>query len=83
MERYVPIREKKWSGDVDTKWEPKEDIFTKSADEIAKYLKSNSKDLKQAFSRLSFYINRAGKNLSASDKSRLENAKEKLRALYK
>ena len=83
MERYKSIQEKLWSGGIKTKWEPKEGIFTKSADEIAKYLKANSEDLKQASSRLSFYINRAGKNLSSADKSRLENARKKLQNLYK
>ena len=68
--------------DTKTKWHPPEGFFEKSADAIAKGLKSASKDLKQAMSRLTFYINRGGSNLSADDKARLENAKEKLHALY-
>lgn len=74
---------KLWSGKVKTKWEPKEGIFKESAEKIASYLKKQSKDLKQAMSRLNFFINRGGENLSASDKKRLDNAKEKLRNLYK
>jgi hypothetical protein len=34
-------------------------------------------------SMLTFYINRAGKSLSASQKRRLEAAKDELRQLYK
>jgi hypothetical protein len=35
-----------------------------------------------AMSMLNFYINRAGKHLSAKEKQPLENAKEELRALF-
>lgn len=80
IERIVD--EAKWSADVDTKWEPPEELFTKSASEIALTLKGASDDLEQAMARLNFYINRAGSNLSSEDKSRLEAAKEKLRSLY-
>jgi len=77
------VFEKKWSGKVKTKWEPKEGIFTKNAIEIAKYLKKESDSLKQAMSRLNYYINRAGTKLSSEDKHKLKNAKEKLHNLYK
>ena len=73
---------KKWSGDVHEKWHPPEGFFKQSAEKIAHGLKSKSDSLKQAMSRLNFYINRAGKNLSAEDKKRLENAKDKLHRLY-
>jgi F0F1-type ATP synthase membrane subunit b/b' len=73
---------KKWVADVETNWEPPEGFFTASAAKIAKGLKAASKDLKQAMSRLNFYINRAGTNLDDESKERLESAKEKLRALY-
>ena len=76
------LQEKQWSGDVKTEWSPPEGFFTKSAEKIASGLKAKSKDLKQAMSRLNFYVNRAGENLSADDKARLESAKEKLRKLY-
>ena len=76
------LEERKWSGKVETEWSPPEGFFTKSADKIASGLKANSKDLKQAMSRLNFFVNRAGKNLSADDKARLEAAKEKLRKSY-
>jgi hypothetical protein len=74
------LAEKQWSADVDTKWTPPEGLFTKSADEIAKTLRSNSESEAQAMSRLNFYINRAGKNLSAEDKQKLETVKAKLKA---
>jgi exonuclease VII small subunit len=77
------LGEKKWSAAVDTKWEPPKDFFTQSAEKIAAGLKSASDDLETAMGRLNFYINRAGKNLSAEDKKRLDAAKEKLSALYK
>ena len=37
---------------------------------------------RSAMSMLTFYINRAGKNLSRKDRSRLEAAKDALRDLY-
>ena len=37
---------------------------------------------RSAMSMLTFYINRAGKNLSEQRKARLEKAKEELRELY-
>lgn len=83
MNRLARLYEKKWSQDVDMKWDAPEGFFNKSAIEIAKGLKKDSKDLKQAMSRLTFYINRAGKNLSKDDKGRLENAKIELKKIYK
>lgn len=72
----------KWSGDVETKWTPKEGLFTQSASKIATYLAANSDSLKQAMSRLNFYINRAGDNLSTERKLDLDRAKELLRRRY-
>jgi DUF438 domain-containing protein len=71
-----------WSADVETKWEPKEGIFTKSASAIATYLANNSDSLKQSMARLNYYINRAGSNLSTERKETLERAKELLRKRY-
>lgn len=68
----------KWSGKVDTKWSPPEGFFSRSAQDIANGLMRASEDYAQAMSRLNFYINRAGDNLSAEDKSRLEHAKSLL-----
>ena len=72
--------EANWSADVDTKWTPPEGFFDQSADKIASGLKSASDSDDQAMSRLNFYINRAGDNLSADDKARLDQAKTLLMA---
>ena len=86
LEGEIPIRdlllEKIWSGKVKTKHTFPPGFFKQGASVIAKGLKRASGDLKQAMSRLNFYINRAGKNLSPSDRSRLEKAKEELRKAY-
>lgn len=61
--------------DVETKWHPEKGLFLKKDPEyIADYLIKNSKDLKQAMSRLVFYMNRAGENLE--NKTVLNKAKE-------
>jgi len=41
-----------------------------------------SSSYRSAMSMLTFYINRAGKNLSKSERARLEAAKKELRRLY-
>lgn len=65
-----------WSGDVKTKKHPPEGLFAKgSATEIAAWLKKSHGDLKGAMSALNFYINRGGKNLSDTQKAKLEHAK--------
>lgn len=71
-----------WVADVHAKWTPPAGLFTRSASAIASALHSKSKDLKQAMSRLNFYINRAGSKLSAEDKSRLDAAKSMLRTKF-
>jgi Protein of unknown function (DUF3175) len=79
------VAAEKWSKEVtehaDHEAVP-EGTFTKSADHIARTLKSGADSQAQAMERLNFYINRAGKNLSATDKKKLENAKDKLTKLY-
>ena len=74
---------KKWSAAVHKKWTPPEGFFEKSASAIARGLLDASDDEDQAMERLNFYINRAGKNLSPEDASRLEAAKKKLEAARK
>ena len=68
----------KWTGKVKPKWEPPEGLFTKSAEEIADVLFSDSEDLQQAMSRINFYVNRAGKNLDSERKRVLNKAKDLL-----
>lgn len=85
---------KKWSGRV-TKTSNALDlenkIFTvKDPKKIARSLKRSAErsnrrkgtPFQSAMSMLNFYINRGGKNLSASDKKPLEKAKDELRILF-
>jgi hypothetical protein len=77
------LSEKMWSGDVETKKHPPENLFANgSAEDIASWLKSSHKDLKSAMSALNFYINRAGKNLSTERRSILEKTKDILRKKF-
>jgi len=73
---------KTWSGKVKTtSTYPPEGLFTKDPETIARALASKRVSPKGAGSgmrMLSFYINRAGKNLSASRKAKLQKAKELL-----
>jgi len=71
-----------WSGNVQTKYHPPEKLFTLSAEEIATQLAKDSVDLKQAMSRLNFYMNRAGGNLSQERIKTLNMAKELIRAKF-
>ena len=69
-----------WSEKVKTKKHPKEGLFSKgSATEIVSWLKSEHEDLADAMSALNFYINRAGKNLSDTQKAKLAHAKALLK----
>ncbi|HEV2721309.1 MAG TPA: DUF3175 domain-containing protein [Thermoanaerobaculia bacterium] len=66
-------------------------VFKKSPHAMALSLKRSaershrrkSNPYRSAMSMLTFYINRAGKHLSKSDRERLERAKDELRKLYK
>ena len=73
---------KKWSAEVTTdSTHPDEGLFNQSASAIAKALASKKVSPKGPASgmrMLNFYINRAGKNLSASRHAELEKAKSKL-----
>jgi len=92
----MPERQRKnrWSADVTAHsdaldLEPK--VFEKeTAEEIAKSLKRSAESsdrrktsaFRSAMSMLTFYINRAGRNLPAGRKHTLEAAKGKLRELF-
>jgi hypothetical protein len=79
----VPLVEKKWSDNVDTKKQPPEGLFASgSKADIVNWLKDNHADFKSAMSALNFFINRAGKNLTADRRGVLENCKEALRKAY-
>jgi hypothetical protein len=65
-------------------------VFTRSPAEIAQSLKRSaersrrrkSSPYRSAMSMLTFYANRAGKNLSAARRKKLDNAKEELRKAF-
>jgi hypothetical protein len=85
---------RRWSQDVtqhSNALDLQKDVF-KQADpkRIARSLKRSaehserrkSSPFRSAMSMLTFYINRAGDQLSAAQRRRLESAKDELRALY-
>ncbi len=86
---------KRWSHDVTTKsnaLDLERDVFKRDDPKsIARSLKRSaehshrrkSDPYRSAMSMLTFYINRAGKNLPESQRETLEEAKDELRALYK
>ncbi|MDB5157723.1 MAG: hypothetical protein JWR50_2430 [Mucilaginibacter sp.] len=85
---------KKWSADVtehSDAMDLEQDIFkSDDPDKIAKSVKHSAENsdrrksspYQSAMSMLTFYENRAGKNLSAKEKETLEKAKDKLRELF-
>lgn len=72
-------RKKKWVRSVRTvSTKPPEDLFTKDAQTIARTMASKKvspKGIGSGIRMIQFFINRAGKNLSASRKKVLERAK--------
>jgi hypothetical protein len=89
-----PRAKSRWSADVTAHSDAldlEEKVFEKkTAGQIAKSLKRSaessrrrkSSPFQSAMSMLTFYINRAGRNLPAERKRTLESAKGKLRALF-
>jgi hypothetical protein len=85
---------KRWSRDVPEKsnaLDLESNVFTRdSPRSIAQSLKRSAEQSKRrksdpyrsAMSMLTFYINRAGKNLPQQRRDRLEAAKDELRALF-
>ena len=63
-----------WSRKVKTHWHPHEGFFKLPAKKIARGLLHASDSPGQAVKRLSFFINRAGKNLHPEDRVRLHHA---------
>ncbi|MBL4792893.1 DUF3175 domain-containing protein [Citromicrobium bathyomarinum] len=84
----------KWSQDVTENSDAldlEDGVFTKDDPrEIARSLKRSAEEssdrkgtpLQSAMSMLTFYINRAGDNLSKTDREKLEQAKDELRTLF-
>jgi hypothetical protein len=63
-----------WSAKVKTHWHSPGGLFTRSAETIARALKHESQDVGQAIRRLTFYINRAGHNLTHKARAKLHRA---------
>lgn len=86
--------ESRWSGEVTQKsgaLDLEDGVFTlEDPKEIAASLKRAAEastrrktdPYRSAMSMLTFYINRAGRNLPESDRARLERAKEELRKAF-
>jgi Protein of unknown function (DUF3175) len=78
----MPSSAKKWSGKVKTvSTYPPEGLFTKDPETIARTLASKRVSPKgpgSGMRMLSFFINRAGKNLSKARMKELEKAKDLL-----
>jgi len=94
MASHRAASKKKWSANVTEHSDAldlKKDIFKGPPKEIAQSLKRSaehshrrkSSPFRSAMSMLTFYINRAGKNLPASRRKTLESAKDELRAAFK
>lgn len=86
-------RKKRWSKKVTEQshaLDLESGVFTKDPRGIARSLKRSaerstsrkSDPYRSAMSMLTFYINRAGKQLSKADRTRLEAAKDELRTIY-
>lgn len=85
---------KRWSAKVPKTSDAmylQQDVFKqKDPEKIARSVKNSAEKsarrksgpYQSAMSMLYFYTNRAGKNLTATEKKRLEKAKEKLRELF-
>jgi len=84
---------KKWSARVTRESDAltlEDKVFKGTPSQIAKSLKRSaehsrrrkSSPYRSAMSMLTFYINRAGKNLSATQRKKLEAAKDKLREAF-
>jgi hypothetical protein len=93
-QKVMTTQTKKWSADVtehSNAMDLEQDIFKSGdPDKIARSLKHSaeqsdrrkSSPYRSAMSMLTFYENRAGKNLETKDKETLEKAKDKLRELF-
>ncbi len=88
--RRSTAKKKKWSARVTRESDAltlEDKVFKGTPSQIAKSLKRSaehsrrrkSSPYRSAMSMLTFYVNRAGKNLSATQRKRLEAAKGKLR----
>jgi hypothetical protein len=91
--RNRPNAKRKWSAEATETSDAltlEHNIFKQSPTRIAASLKRSaehsrrrkSSPFRSAMSMLTFYINRGGKNLSAPQRKKLNDAKQKLRELF-
>ncbi len=82
--RRIHVKGKKWSGRVTTdSTHPPEGLFTKDPATIARSLASKKvspKGPSSGMRMLTFFINRAGKNLSATRKAKLQRPRSYCRS---
>jgi hypothetical protein len=99
MSRNVTSRKptkarRKWSGKVTRHSDAldlEKSVFKKSPRAMAQSLKRSAEQshrrksgpYRSAMSMLTFYVNRAGKNLSSAQRAKLQSAKNELRKLFK
>ena len=78
----MPQNKRKWSGKVKTdSTHPPAGLFTKDPETIARSLASKKVSPKgpgSGMRMLTFFVNRAGRNLSVAERAKLEEAKELL-----
>jgi len=89
----APARRKRWSQRVtqtSNALDLEPGVFTRRPREIARSLRRSAQrsrrrkadPFRSAMSMLTFYINRAGRQLAATERARLEAAKDELRELF-
>ena len=82
MSRWLIAKKEKQLSDIETKKSTPKYLFTKPASTIVKVLLQQTKgDIGKAIQKITFYINRAGKNLS--NKVEVMKAKELLKKKMK
>lgn len=78
MSRWLIAKKEKQLSDVESKHSTPKDLFTKPASTIVKVLLQQTKgNIGKAVQKITFYINRAGKNLE--NKNEVMKAKEILK----
>lgn len=85
MKHLVQIYEEYWSDKVDMKWHPRKGFFAeKSPYNMAEYaMKEADWDESVAMKRVTFYMNRAGKNLKPEAEKTLNKVKRIFKSKYK
>jgi len=72
-------KKEKWSGKVKLKWHAPDNLFKDGTAQEISNIVSKNVNLKTAMSRLNFYLNRGGSNISIQQKQKIQKAKDLLR----